>query len=433
MAEAPGPDPRPGERLYALVRELYPICRSITGNGVRRTLEILSRRLPLEVHEVPSGTPVLDWTVPPEWNIEDAWIADASGRRVVDFRASNLHVVGYSVPIRARMSLAELRGHLFTLPDRPDWIPNRTSYYEESWGFCLSHRQLEAMPEGEYEVCIDSRLEPGHLTYAELLVPGETDDEVLLCTHTCHPSLCDDNLSGIVVAAFLAERLLAGGRRRYGVRFLFAPGTIGAITWLARNRERTGRIRHGLTLVCLGDRQPFTYKRTLDGRAAIDEAVEQVLRERGGGHRVIDFHPYGHDERQFNSPGFRLAVGSLMRAQHGTFPEYHTSADDLDFVTPQSLAESLEVCAAVLDVLQRDATYRSLQPYGEPQLGRRGLFRGLGGGTGIASMEMAMLWVLSLADGRHTLLQVAARSGLPFATLADAADRLLEHQLLAKA
>jgi aminopeptidase-like protein len=418
--------------MHALVRELYPICRSITGDGVRETLRILSRHVPLSVVEVPTGTAVLDWTVPREWNVRDAWIKDASGRRVVDFRKSNLHVVSYSVPVRARLPLGELRKHLHSLPDRPDWVPYRTSYYAESWGFCLSQRQLDALPEGEYEVSIDSSLEPGHLTYGELVLPGETDDEVLLSTHVCHPSLCDDNLSAIAVSVFLARRMAHATSRRYTLRFLYAPGTIGAITWLARNRERASRVKHGLTLVCLGDGHPFTYKRTVEGGTEIDRVVEHVLRETGGEHRVIDFFPYGYDERQYNSPGFRLPVGSLMRGRHGEFPEYHTSADDCDFVRPESLAQSLEVCTRILDVLEGNRRYRNLSPWGEPQLGRRGLYRAVGG-TDIPGVELAMLWVLCLSDGTRSLLDVAERSGLEYRAVRSAADLLLAHGLLAVA
>jgi aminopeptidase-like protein len=418
-----------GAEMYGLVAELYPICRSLTGKGVRDTLGILGRAVPLQVTEVPSGTPVLDWIVPNEWNIRDAWIKDAHGRRVVDFRESNLHVVGYSVPVRLRLPLERLRPHLHTLPDRPDSIPYRTSYYDESWGFCLSHNHLATLADGEYEVGIDSSLEPGHLTYAEVVLPGRGEDEVLISTHMCHPSLCDDNLSGIATSVFLARHLAGMGARRYTYRFLYAPGTIGAITWLARNRDRVSRIRHGLTLTCMGDGHPFTYKKTLGGHAEIDRAVAYVLGQRGLPHQVIDYFPYGYDERQFNSPGFRLPVGSLMRGRHGQFPEYHTSADDLRFVSPERLAESWSLCREILQVLEGNRTFRSLQPWGEPQLGRRGLYRALGGAE-LPGIELAMLWVLCLADGEHSLLDVAERSGATFGVVRAAAEALEQHALL---
>jgi aminopeptidase-like protein len=417
--------------MYELVRELYPICRSITGDGVRRTLALIARHVPLRVHEVASGTRVLDWTVPPEWNIRDAWIKDASGRRLVDFQASNLHVVSYSVPVHALMSLSQLRPHLHTLPERPDWIPYRTSYYREDWGFCLSQRQLDALPEAEYEVCIDSSLQPGHLSYGEVVIPGRRQEEILLSSHVCHPSLCDDNLSALAVAVFLARRLASRGDRGYTLRFLFAPGTIGTLAWLAQNRAAAARVRHGLTLVCLGDQHDFTYKRTLQGDAGIDRAVEHVLRRSGRPYRLVDYHPFGYDERQYNSPGFRLPVGSLMRGRHGEFPEYHTSADNLDFVSAERLGEAFEVVLATLEVLDERRVFRNLCPWGEPQLGRRGLYRALGG-TDVSGLELALLWVLCLSDGGHSLLDIAERARLDLALVEQAAVLLVAHGLLAE-
>jgi aminopeptidase-like protein len=437
--DAPPPrSPAPadlGDRVLGLIERLYPICRSITGDGVRETLAIIGETIDLEVHEVPSGTPVLDWTVPPEWNISDAYIADSAGRRVVDFHEHNLHIVNYSVPVRTTMTLDELRPHLYSLPDQPDLIPYRTSYYDESWGFCLSHHDLERLPaEERYEVVVDSSLEPGSLTYGEFLVAGadsdsESDDEILISTHVCHPSLCDDNLSGIAVATALAAQLASGPRPRRSVRFVFAPGTIGAITWLARNRAGVERIVGGLTLTCLGDSHPFTYKRTVDGDALIDRAAEYVLSRRGDGAQLIDFFPYGYDERQYNSPGFRAPVGSLMRGRHGEFPEYHTSADDLDFVSAEQLVESFEVLAEIVSILAADRTYRSTEPFGEPQLGSRGLYGALGG-TSIPDAQMAMLWILNQADGAHGLLEIAERSGIDFDSIVATADLLVEHGLL---
>ena len=418
--------------MYSLVAELYPICRSITGNGVRRTLDILSRYVQLQIHEIPSGTPVLDWTVPDEWNIREAWIADASGRRVVDFALSNLHVVNYSVPVRARLGLDELRPHLHTLPNQPDLVPYRTSYYDKTWGFCLTQRQLDALLPGEYDVFIDSTLAPGHLTYGELILPGDSDETILISTHVCHPSLCDDNLSGIAVSVFLARALAALPKRRRTMRFLYAPGTIGAIAWLAKNRDEVARVRHGMTMTCLGDGHPFTYKKTLAGTADIDRAAMQALKSLDVPHEIIEFFPYGYDERQFNSPGFRLPVGSLMRGRHGKFPEYHTSADNLTFVSTTRMAESLLVCRRIVDILQGNGRYRNLEPFGEPQLGRRGLYRAIGG-TDIPNLQLAMLWVLNLSDGENTLLDIAERSHIEFRAVRAAADALFDHGLLAEA
>jgi aminopeptidase-like protein len=418
-----------GPDLHALAAELYPICRSITGDGVRQTLRILQRSIPIEVSEVPSGSPVLDWTVPKEWNIRDAYVKAPDGRRVIDFHRSNLHVMGYSLPIRARMTLDELRPHLFTRPDLPDVIPYRTSYYAEAWGFCLSHRQLEQMTDSEYEVVIDASLEPGSLTYGECRLPGTSDDEVLISCHICHPSLANDNLSGIAVATMLA-RTLAQRARRYSYRFLFIPGTIGSITWLARNEAWVSRIRHGLVLAGVGDRGAFTYKKSRRGTADIDRAASYVLGQTSRPSSILEFSPYGYDERQFCSPGFDLPVGCLMRTPFGQYPEYHTSDDNLGFLTADSLKESLAVCLDIVDVLEHDIRYVNQNPKGEPQLGRRGLYRSTGGQLDRASRELALLWVLNQSDGSHGLLDIAERSGLPFPAIKAAADDLSRHGLL---
>jgi aminopeptidase-like protein len=419
-----------GEELYKLVAELYPICRSITGDGVRRTLEIVDREIGLQLHEVPTGTKVFDWTVPREWNIRDAWVANAAGERVIDFQASNLHVVSYSVPVRARMPLADLKRHLHTLPEHPDWIPYRTSYYAESWGFCASQRLVDSLPEGDYEVCVDATLADGHLTYGEHVVAGQTEDEVLVTCHVCHPSLANDNCSGIAVASRLASRL-GETRPRYTYRFLFIPGTIGSITWLARNEDRVGRIRHGLVLACVGDPGPLTYKRSRRGDAEIDRAVRHVLDRSGRPHEIVEFSPYGYDERQFCSPGFNLPVGCLSRTRYARYPQYHTSADDLDLVRPEHLQDSFDACAELLEVLEGNRRYLNLNPKCEPQLGRRGLYGSIGGRSDAEERQMAMLWALNLSDGDHTLLDVADRARLPFALVADVAASLEQAGLLA--
>lgn len=411
------------------MQELYPICRSITGNGFRETLLRLRKEIPLEVHEVPTGTPVFDWTVPKEWNIRDAYVKNSLGERVIDFRKHNLHILNYSIPVHRTMTLEELRPHLHTLPDQPDWIPYRTSYYKENWGFCLPHRQLEAMAEGIYEVCIDSTLEDGSLTYGECYFPGETADELLISSHSCHPSLCNDNLSGVTVATFLAKHL-QDARLRYSYRFLFIPGTIGSITWLSRNEDPVKRIRHGLVLTCLGDRGHITYKKSRKGNAEIDRAMAHVLKHSGHDYEIEDFSPYGYDERQYCSPGFNLSVGCLMRTPHGKFPEYHSSADNLKLMAPDSLADSLLTCLRVFEALENNRHYCNQNPKCEPQLGRRGLYRAMGGHRDEKLQETAMLWVLNQSDGNHSLLDIAERSGLSFETICDAAALLLQHDLL---
>ena len=341
---------------------------------------------------------------------------------------SNLHVLNYSAPVRATMSLDELKSHLFTIPEHPDWIPYRTSYYKEAWGFCLSHNQLLGMDAGPYDVYIDSSLEEGHLTYGEYRIAGETDDEVLISCHVCHPSLANDNLSGITVAVFLAQ-YLSRLPLRYSYRFLFIPGTIGAITWLARNRERVQAIKHGLVLTCVGDAGGFTYKKSRRGDADIDRAMQQVLKFSGATWQIEDFVPYGYDERQYCSPGFNLPVGCLMRSPWGRFPEYHTSADNLQFIQPLQLAGTLRVVIELMDVLENNKTYRNTMPYCEPQLGKRNLYRSTGG-SDIGVDNLAKLWLLNLSDGQHTVLDIAERSGIPFGVLREAADVLLAHDLL---
>jgi aminopeptidase-like protein len=419
----------PGEAMHAFIAEAFPLCRSITGDGVRRTLRMIAGHIPLAIHEVPSGTPVFDWTVPREWNIRDAWIKDPSGRKVVDFQESNLQVLNYSVPVHTRLPLAELRQHLFTLPGKPDLIPYRTSYYKEAWGFCLAHNQLEALPEGEYEILIDSTLADGSLTYGECFLSGEKEREVLLSTHVCHPSLANDNLSGVAVMTWLAQEL-AARPRRYSYRFLFIPGTIGSITWLARNEERAGRIAHGLVAANLGDPGSFHYKQSRRGLAEIDQVVTAVLQASGEPFEIEEFVPFGYDERQYCSPGFDLPVGSLTRTPWGRYPEYHTSADDLAFVKPAALAGSLRTYLNVVEALEGNRRYLNLNPKCEPQLGRRGLYRTIGGDDAGRARELALLWVLNLSDGYYSLLDVAERSGLGFAAIREAADALLEAGLL---
>jgi aminopeptidase-like protein len=421
-----------GEEMMDWLRRWYPIPRSLTGNGVRRTLSEIGQLIPLQVTEVPTGTPALDWEVPEEWNLREAWIAGPDGRRVVDVAEHSLHLVGYSVPIRRRMSLAELRPHLHSLPDRPDWIPYRTTYYRRDWGFCLTHRQLSALPEGEYDVCVDTTLEPGSLTYGECVLPGREPQEVLISSHLCHPSLANDNLSANAVAVALARHLLARPDRRYTYRFLFAPGTLGALVWLSRNTGRLDRLAHGLVLAGLGDPAPFTYKASRRGDAFIDRTLRHLLRTTAPDARAVDFHPFGYDERQYNSPGFDLPVGGLGRAPFASYPEYHTSGDNLDFVSPDRLAESLTLLLRAVDVLEAECQPRNLSPCGEPRLGPRGLYgRQAPPGSPQAWTEAGILWTLNLAEGRHGLLGIAERSGLPHHEVLAAAAALAEAGLLA--
>lgn len=419
-----------GHVMQGFMADLFPICRSITGNGVRETLAYIGSKVPLDIHEVPSGTQVFDWSVPLEWNIADAFIKDPSGKRLIDFRECNLHVVNYSVPIRTRMTLAELKPHLYSLPDHPTWIPYRTSYYRENWGFCLSHKQLLELPEGvELDVCIESSLSPGSLTYGECYLQGATKEEILVSCHVCHPSLGNDNLSGLAVTTALATAMKEKVRR-YSYRFIFIPATIGAITWMARNEAVLKNIRHGLVITGVGDRGVTTYKKSRRGDAEVDCAMQHVLRYEEPAHRVIDFFPYGYDERQYCSPAFNLAIGCLMRTPHGQYPEYHTSADNLDFIRPESLIGSYSHCLKLFDILEGNGTYVNTSPKCEPQLGRRGLYREVAGQQETKSFELSMLWVLNMSDGTHSLLDIAERAGFPFGAIRKAADLLEQHGLL---
>jgi aminopeptidase-like protein len=422
--------PDVGGEMHALLARLYPICRSLSGDGVRQTLRILQDFIPLDVREVATGTQVFDWTVPQEWNIRDAWIKNSRGELIVSFRTSNLHVLGYSLPVHRRMSLKELRPHLYSDPGQPDRIPYRTSYYAPNWGFCLRHDQLSELADDEYEVYIDATLSDGSMTYGECVLPGATTDEVLIACHTCHPSLCNDSLSGVVLATFLA-RAIAASDHRYTYRFLFTPGTIGPIAWLSLNEPVVHRVKHGLVVTCVGDPGSFTYKKTRRGDAEIDRAVIASLTGSGRPFKVLDFSPYGGDERQFCSPGFDLAVGALMRTPYGEFPEYHTSSDDLNFVRGDALAESLDQYLSVVDTLERNRRCMNTNPKCEPQLGRRGLYGAIGGSMDDRRGELAMLWVLNLSDGQHDLLDIAERAKLPFRTIATAAEVLRRHGLLA--
>ena len=398
-----------GTEAYELMERLFPLCRSLTGSGVRATFDVLEEHVPLDRTEIASGTQVFDWTVPDEWNIRDAYIADA--RRESASSTSAVRACT-SCPTASRcatrMSLEALRERLHTLPDQPDLVPYRTSYYHRTWGFCLSHRQLLELQPGEYDVVIDSTLEPGHLTYGEVRLEGESEDEVLISTYVCHPSLANDNLSGIAVATMLA-RQLSQRQLRHSYRFLFAPGTIGPLAWLHQNRDTLHRVKHGLAVSCIGDAGGFTYKRSRRGDRDVDRAVELVLRDSGAAHRIVDWEPWGGDERQFCSPGFDLPVGCLMRTPHGGFDGYHTSADGLDRIRPESLGEAVRGGLDVVEILETNGTYTNLSPYGEPQLGRRGLYRSSGGAVESPDDERALLWVLNLSDGRR----VAARHRRP--------------------
>ena len=419
---------REGTMMYNQAGRLYPICRSITGNGVRETLSILKDLIPIEIVEVPSGTKVFDWEIPDEWNIRDAWIKNTEGEKIVDFKKLNLHVLNYSEPVDKWVSLSELKEHLYTIPESPDWVPYRTSYYSRKWGFCISHKQFESLSDGDYHVMIDSAIQPGSLTYGEYLIPGKTTQEVLFSCHICHPSLCNDNLSGIVLAAKLAS-VLSLMDTQYSYRFLFIPGTIGSIAWLSENENKVNNIKHGMVLSLLGDSSSFQYKKSRQGNAEIDLIMSYLLKNMESA-KMLDFSPYGYDERQFCSPGFNLPVGRLTRTPFAEFPEYHTSADNLDFINADNLSESFAFLLKVISVIEGNKKWVNLSPKGEPQLGKRGLYKPVGGESQQKDYQMALLWILNLSDGNHSMLDIAKRSGIDFEILCKAANDLMDAGLL---
>lgn len=418
-----------GRSLYNLVEEFYPICRSITGDGVRETLNIIKKRTGLTVHEVSSGTKVFDWTVPQEWNISDAFVAQRDGSRIIDFTESNLHTVSYSIPVKQRITREELLSRVHTLKDQPEYIPYRTSYYSPAWGFCLQYSRLPELSETQYDVVINSTLEPGSLTYGELFLPGETTDEILLSTHICHPSLANDNCSGMAVLTFIAEAL-SKCANRYSYRLLFLPGTIGAITWLALNEQKTANIKHGLVISGVGDGGGPTYKRSRRGDAQIDRVMSHSFRHAEHKGTILDYFPYGYDERQYCSPGFDLPVGLFQKSKFGDYAEYHTSGDNLTFVRPAHLKSSYGLISGALQILEEDGFFLNTNPKCEPQLGKRGLYALLGGDKNSAATQMTMLWTLAYADGRHSLLSIAEKAHVPFRDVKRMSDLLREHGLL---
>ena len=412
------------QSAYTLIEDIFPICRSITGNGVRATLDLLARRIPLVRTEVPSGTAVFDWVVPSEWNVREAYIADASGERIVDVQRNALHLMGYSAPVRTRLSLDELQSHLHSIPNHPEWIPYRTSYWRETWGFCITQRLRDTLMAGDYEVVIDTMLQPGSLTLGECFVPGELQDEFVIFTHSCHPAMANDNASGLAVATVFASELLRR-KPRLSYRFVFAPATIGSITWLALNADKARAMRAGLVIGLLGDRGALTYKRSRKGNSEIDAVGARVVRALDPHARVVDFSPYGYDERQFCSPGFDLSVGRLTRSSNGEYPEYHTSADNPSLMDVAAIEQSIRALAHIVSRIDGNPRLRRRDGgLCEPRLGKHGLFRPTGG-QAPQEFEYAMLWLLNQSDGKHGPNDVADAAGLPDGLVRAAAEALL--------
>ena len=420
-----------GAGLHELAARLYPIARSISGPGVRETLSILGEHAPIEVSGVATGTPVFDWVVPKEWDFRSARLVGPDGDTIGDATVQNLQVLNFSIGFRGRLALSELRPHLFTIPGKPDRIPYRTSYWAENWGLCLPQRVLDSLTEGEYQVEIDAAHVDGELNWGEVYLPGDSREEILFSTHVCHPQLANDNLSGLVVLTALAAELAERSNRRFSYRFLFVPATIGPISWLATRPQERQYIKHGLVAAGLGDEGAFHYKKTRRGDAPIDYIVPRALARLGQEVTVSDFVPFGYDERQYNSPGIALPVGSLTRTPWGQYPAYHTDADNLAFIRPHALEGALDVFRAVVDEIETLERYRNLSPHGEPMLGRRGLYRAISGDSGGRERELALLWVLNLSDEEHDLESIAERAELPLARIREAAGALADAELIA--
>lgn len=417
-----------GHDMWCLIEKLFPINRSLTGDGVRKTLNILAEHIPLEFHEVPTGTKVFDWTVPKEWNIRDAYIIDPNGNKIIDFKKCNLHVVGYSVPIDKILTLDELQKHLHSINDQPEAIPYITSYYQEGWGFCVAHRERIKLKEGNYHVYIDSELKDGHLTYGEFILPGEIDKEVFLSTYICHPSMANNELSGPVVSAFIGK-WLASKPRRFTYRIIFIPETIGSITYLSRHLEDLKqKMIVGFNISCVGDELAYSYVESRYGNTMADKVASNVLSFEHPEFIKYSFLDRGSDERQYCSPGVDLPLVSLSRSKYGEYPEYHTSIDNLDFVSIQGLLGGYELVKNCIEVIEINRTYK-VTTLGEPQLGKRGLYPNVSSKKSGASVE-TMMDFIAYADGANDLIDISNIIGKPVKEIAPIATNLFDAGLL---
>jgi len=411
---------------------LWPICRSLTGNGVRESLDILSEIVPMQIHEIPTGTQVLDWTIPNEWNIDEAYILTPDGKRIADMQVNNLHIVSYSTPVESKFTWEELAPHLHTLPSMPDAIPYITSYYKENWGFCISHSEWQSLPrEGTYQVVIKSTLQAGHLTYGEAILPGETTEEVLFSTYICHPSMANNELSGPLVQAFLYHELAKLMHRKYTYRFLFIPETIGAIACLAQHGETwKNNLKAGFVLTCVGNEAHFQYKRSRRGNAITDRITEHILHHFAPNAVIQNFAPDGSDERQYCSPGFNLPVGSLMRTPYYQYPYYHTSLDNKEFVRFSAMEGTVLMYRKIVEALELEGYYVNTQPYGEPQLGKRKLYPDTISTEFKRDYLDTLLYLLNFSDGEHSLLDIAIKRGKPIFDFAEPLRKCMECGLI---
>lgn len=422
--------------LEQLFDRLFPLHRSLTGDGVRETLRILSEYAPIRQQEVPSGTVCFDWAVPKEWNVREAYVKDSQGRTLLDIRDSNLHLMGYSKPFRGIVSRDELLARLHTKPDMPDAIPYMTSYYREDWGFCVEHRRLGEFTDDEYEVVIDADLADGHMTIGEGVVRGSTEREILLSTYVCHPSMAINELSGPLVQTMIYRALKDRKDLKYTYRFLYLPETIGALYYLSRHGDQLkARVDAGYVVNCVGHGEAFTYKKSKRGDTLADKAALHVLKQSGKPYRVVEWNPFGSDERQYCSEGFRLPVGSLMRTMYGEYPEYHTSLDDRSLISWQALRETVDMYLAVIETLEANDTYVSTHIHGEPKLDKRGLYP-YTSGTRTPEEKLRILQtthLIAFSDGRRDLMDIAETLGLTGRDMREAAQLLVRHGLLRQA
>lgn len=419
-----------GDKIYGLMKELFPICRSLTGDGLRYTLDRIAEEIPLVEYEVPSGTQVFDWTIPDEWNPRSAWIETPSGKRICDFSENNLHLLNYSMPFEGEVGLEELKKHIYTRPDLPDAIPYVTSYYQRRWGFCMRHSDFEALQPGKYRVMIDVELRPGSLTYADLVLPGDTEEEILLSTYICHPSMANNELSGPALTTYLAKYLMAKKNRHYTYRFVFAPENIGVVTYLSRNlRILQERVRAGYVVTCVGGPGQVTYMESRAGDSLVDKVTRHVLRHRNEGGRILDFTHSGSDERRYNAPGVDLPVGCLVRTRFFDYPEYHTSLDDLNFVSVTQMAASYDLYCECIDTLELNRRYR-VTTLCEPNLGSRGLYPTVGAPDSVSEEVDDFLALCSYCDGVHDLIDIADLHRKPISNFSPRVRSFLEAGLL---
>ena len=420
-----------GNDIHTLAQRLWKINRSITGEGVRETLSILKDIIPsLKIHSVPTGTPVFDWTVPNEWKVTDAYIVTPDGEKICKFADNNLHLLGYSIPFKGRMSLSELKNHLYTLPEQPDAIPYITSYYKERWGFCLTHEQYESLVEGEYEVYIESELFQGELNYGELLIKGQSEKEIFLSTYICHPSMANNELSGPTVVTFLAKWLSEQSNLRYSYRIIFIPETIGSITYLNFNyKQMKERVAAGFNVTCVGDDRAYSYVPSRDGNTISDQIALHVLKWTDAEFVRYSWFDRGSDERQYCAPGIDLPIASIIRTKYGKYPEYHTSLDDLEtVVTPSGLDGGYWAIRRAIDALEHNKNY-IVSVLGEPQMGKRGLYPTLSTKKSGEEVRLMMDFI-SLCDGKTSLLNIADKLNVPIWDLYDLCDKLEKHNLL---